>query len=162
MDDHQEALRISQECRRILGDPSYSPELVAELIKWLKHPSATVSDIAGRCLIKLGDPANDDLFNYVVRSGELPWPNAVWVLGEVHARTDRLVPYLRTWIEQGSENLQRQCAVSLAHILVAQKRRGTPPDADDVELCDGVLYRYWRVGATGIHLRDFRAGMKEP
>jgi hypothetical protein len=162
MDDHEEDLRISFECRQIIREPIYSPQLSAQLIEWLKRPGAAVSDIAGRALMKLGEPAFEDVFALATQSGELPWPNAVWVLGGINFGTERLMPYLRTWIHAGSNELKKQSVVTLAGILIDRKRSGIPPDPTDVALCDEILMHYFTsAGECGVHLRDFRKGMRE-
>lgn len=161
MDDSAECVEISQECRQILGDPRYSEQTCAKLIGWLKHPNAAVSDIAGRCLLKFGSPAFDDLLAVV--NAARPWPGAVWVLSELSVESDRLLPFLRLWISAASDELERQCAVSMAQILVARKLAGHAPDRSDVETCIRSMDRFASVDpAMRLHLRQFHSGLNSP
>jgi hypothetical protein len=153
-----ECFRISTTCRLILRDPQYSPRVSAQLIEWLNHPNAAVSDIAGRCLLKLGPSAFSDLFAVV--SSTSPWPNAVWVLSEFGLESHRLLPSLRSWLTEASGDLERQCAVSLANLLVARKDNGYPLDVSDVELCLRLLNSFAQESpGMKLRLREFTSAL---
>lgn len=159
--EDSECLRIYQECRGILREPDYSPQLSARLIGWLKHPNAAVADIAGQCLLQLGPRAFDDLLAEVTSANALPWPNAVWVLAGISPCSDRLLPLLRSWLSSASGELEHQCAVSLAHAIIARKREGHPPHPDDVTACTRVFERSTSENpGMRVHYRGFLAGLK--
>jgi hypothetical protein len=153
--DASKRLEIAQECRRILRDPHYSAETCAQVIEWLKLPNAAISDLAGQCLLRFGWPAFDDLLAVVIASQ--PWPNAVWVLSELSLDSDRLLPYLRSWLSTASGNLELQCAISLAHIFLSRSRAGHAPDPSDSDLCLRIMTRHAADNAAArVHLRDLR------
>jgi hypothetical protein len=158
VDDSAESLVISQECRRILGDPHYSEQTCVRLVRWLEHPNAAVSDLAGQCLLQLGSRAFDDLLAIV--NASQPWPRAVWVLSGLSIQSDRLLPFLRVWLSTASDDLESQCAVSMAQILVARKQAGHAPDRSDVESCMRSMSRFASVSpAMRLHLQEFREGL---
>jgi len=159
MEVDSECLRISQECR---GEPHYSTQVSTKLIGWLQHPNAAVSDIAGQCLLKLGTPAFDDLLAAVTGATAPPCPNLVWVLSEISPNSDRLLPLLRSWLSVASGELELQCAVSLACMIVARIREGSPPIPEDVLACNRTMERYLSENPA-IRLRhcEFLAGLRE-
>ena len=156
MDDQAKLLSIWRECRRILGSPSYSKETSAQLIEWLRHSNAAISDVAGRCLIKFGTPAYEDLLEVVLASA--PWPNAIWVLSAISPASEQLLPLLRSWMSLGSAEIEAQCTASLACALVERKRAGLEPDPADVTACLQVMERGAPDSAwMRLQLRGFRS-----
>jgi hypothetical protein len=149
-----------KQCRAVLGDPRYSPELSATLIGWLREPDAAVSDVAGRALAALGLPAFNDLLAYVSAPGVALSPNAVWALGLFPDGHAQLLPLLRSWAAGASGDLELQCAVSLAGILVARRAAGHAADPADVAACRLVLERdAVQHLAARVHLRGLLAGL---
>jgi hypothetical protein len=158
--DRDEMKRIFDEGRQILRDPHYSKELSAKLIDWLKSPFAPISDIAGLCLMKFGKSAFDDLLAQVTRDG--PWPNAVWVLANLEWNDEQFISLLRWWLHDSTGDLERQCAVSFAQIILALKEAGQPPLPSDVKACIDVFTKYSEESPSmRLHLRCFQSRLKE-
>ena len=159
MDDTTELLRIFRECRRTLRNPSYSKETSAQLIEWLRHPNAAISCAAGRCLIKLGTPAYDDLLETVLASA--PCPNALWVLCAISPASERLMPLLRSWMSLGSAEIKAASAASLSFALVQRKRAGLELDSADLTACLQVMERAAPESAwMSLQLRQFRSALE--
>ena len=150
---------VSSECRAILRAPCYSPEKAAKLIEWLHDENAAVADLAGRALAAMGSRAFDDLLQHV--RGAAPWPTAVWTLGLFPDCHDQFLPLLRKWLAQAAGELQRQCAVSLAHVLVNRCREGHPVEAADLVACHQVLERDAKCRpAIRVHLRALEKALR--
>ncbi len=153
-----EGLDISRECRRFLESPSYSKQRCAQLIDWLRLPNTALSDIAGRCLIKLGSPAFSDLLEVVIASA--PWPNAIWVLSAISPTSEQLLPLLRSWLTIDNAQVEAQSAVSLAQALIVQKQAGREPGHADVTACLQIMERETPDSpAMRLYLREFRSGL---
>lgn len=151
-------LNIDRECRRILKSPSYSKQQCAQLIDWLRLPNAALSDIAGKCLMKLGSPAFDDLLEVVLAS--VPWPNAIWVLSALSPTSEKLLPLLRAWLTVGDAEVEAQSALCLAAALIAQKQAGREPESADVAACLQIMERDASTNpAMRLHLREFGSGL---
>lgn len=157
----EELLGISRECRSFLESPSYSKHRCSQLIDWLRLPNAAVSGIAGRCLIKLGPPAFNDLLEVVIASA--PWPNAIWVLSSISPTSEKLLPLLRSWLNIGNAQIEAQSAISLAHALIVQKQAGREPELADVTACLEIMERDAPESPSmRLYLREFRSGLPPP
>lgn len=132
-------LTVDTECREILRERRYSADKSAKLIEWLRVDNAAVNDLAGHALNAMGTPAFDDLFQRVTESGAAPWPIAVWTLTLFRDSHIRLLPMLRLWLSQAEGELERQCAVSLAGVLLSRHQLGHLPDPADLAACRRVL-----------------------
>jgi hypothetical protein len=152
---------VSTECRAVLRERRYSTDKAAKLIEWLRHEDAAVADMAGRALAAMGTPAFNDLLQRVMGPGAAPWPNAVWTLELFADCHERLLPVLRLWLRQGTGEMERQCAVSLAHILVTRRQQGHPTEPDDVAACQSILERDADSSpALRVHLRGLQEGLE--
>ncbi|HJZ90920.1 MAG TPA: hypothetical protein VKE40_08610 [Gemmataceae bacterium] len=154
---------IIEACRVVLRDKNYTAERSAALIGWLRESDPAICDMVGRALAALGEPAFDDLLACVTAPGAELWPSAVWALELVPARRHRLLPLLRGWLASTAGELQRQCAVSLANLLVERWRAGHSRDPADVAACRQVLERdAGRQPALRVHLWDLVDGLGLP
>ena len=154
----EELLEISRECRRFLESPSYSKQRCEQLIDWLRLPNAAISCIAGRCLIKLGLPAFNDLLEVVIASA--PWPNAIWVLSAISPTSEQLLPLLRSWLTLGNAQVEAQSAISLAQALIVQRLAGREPELADVTACLQIMERDAPDSpAMRLYLREFCSGL---
>jgi hypothetical protein len=148
-------ISISRYCRQTIRDRRYTPERSTSIIQWLRHENAAISDLAGRAIGALGAPAFNDLLQRITASG-IPSPNEVWALTLVESEDDRLLPLLRHWLANSTGELERQCAVGLAAILIARKRASLTPDPSDVRACLQVLERDARENpAMRVYMRGF-------
>ncbi len=129
------------EIREIRRNPIYSKPLSDRLIGLLSDSDHAISDLGGRGLEVLGEPAFEDLLAAVTAPGASPWPNAVWVLGSLSRPTDRLLPYLRKWLLDSTGRLEMQCALTLSVVLLDQKKLGNAVNPDDLAACVKVIER---------------------
>ena len=65
----------------------------------------------------------------------------VWALTQFPEGHTQLLPVLRSWLLEAKGDIERQCAVSLAHVLVALQCQGHSPDPNDLAACRRVLER---------------------
>lgn len=148
---------INDTCRQTIRQPVYSAELSAKLISWLHLPNHALSDIAGTALIKLGEQAFHDLLAYVQKASHPIIPNAVWVLGEIKACHDEILPRLRAWARDTTGDIQSQATLSLAGVWREKMKAGETPDPQDVELCRTIFRKLLTTnGASArLHWREF-------
>lgn len=148
---------INETCRQAIREPVYSPELTAQLIEWLHLPNAAWSELAGLALMKFGQPAFDDLLEYVEHSPKPIAPRAIWVLGSFPAGHAAVLPKLRRWANDDSDEIVGQAVLSLADVLRHQLKSGLTPDAMDVDTCRAIMRdRASRIGgAARLHWREF-------
>lgn len=132
---------VTAQCRAALRDRTYSAARSAAFITWLKEPDAAVADLAGHALAAIGPAAFEDLLLVVTAPGTTPCPNAVWALALFDEKHERLLPWLRSWLDSTTDGLERQCALSLAGVVMNRRRLGHVPDESDLAACRRVLER---------------------
>jgi hypothetical protein len=162
MDLSRRDILATRACRVILRDQRYSPARTRALIEWLKSEFVPTSDIAARALAKLGRQAFDDLLADVLSGSGLPKASVVWALELFPEEHERLLPLLREWIGGSGDDLRRQIAVSIAHVLTERLNRRLPVEPADVALFKTVLIPAASDhGGIRVCLRDFERAASE-